>query len=211
MKEIFIRGYEKEIYMGFNIVMAIYFMFAFFFPEQSGYWLVTNGFPIILIEFLSFFITIFLFDYWGGEQEVTIKKKCYSLLGLCGILVMAGVAIIVFNPLLFLYLLVSVGIKFFMFKSKGTRLKARIIQVYSALILILTVMIAIVLSNVMLFFTDQIVAYQEFFKTLPGTMSGLIVDNPGFIALWGCFYFVFLSLYEIVVKMRESKKKNIHL
>ena len=181
-------------------------MYSFFYPVESDFWLIKNGFLILIIEFFSLFIIVFLSDFWQERQSRSEHKTIHPLVGLCAVLLMTSIIIIVFNPLLLLYFLVSIGVKFFRFRSETSRSTIAMNQVYSVIFLVLSAFATLLFSQIMLSFSDQIIAYRSFFESLPGKMSGAVVDNPGFIAMWGFFYFIFLSIFELC---RSARKKKI--
>ena len=82
-------------------------------------------------------------------------------------------------------------------------------QIVSIVCLIVAAFAALLFANLLLFFSKQITLYQGFFQSLPGTFRGMIVDNPGFIAVWGFFFFILLILYEFFKKKIIIRRTNL--
>src|SRR3972149_740288 len=66
---------EQLISVLFYAGMACWFLYAFFFPVESDYWLMRNGIPVMFIEFLTPFIALSLATLLRKETFWTWSHK----------------------------------------------------------------------------------------------------------------------------------------
>lgn len=212
-------------YLLFHLGMAGYFIYAFFYPAETDFWLVKNGFPIIMLEFFGIFVMLGLAHFTGKDtgwrasgaykhpklkevfEKISIKtgipERRLDMLftALIG-LVMAFAFTAIFNIMLFVYFLVSVAVKYFSFLGREHLLHEGLEIGYMVLFLVFGMFFAMLFSFVFIFFPEHTALHQKTFFDVAsqtgGSMSGAVVDNPGMITLWGMFYFVGMGLSKFI-------------
>jgi len=188
---------EQLISVLFYAGMACWFLYAFFFPVESDYWLMRNGIPVMFIEFLTPFIALSLATLLRKETFWTWSHKLLAFAFLAVLLFLAfAITDARSNLWLFGYLMLSAVIKFLGFRSfadiRSEATEVLILMTFS----ISFAATALLLSVFSILFPVQRAAQLEFYyTTLPTSrQSSFIYGNPGFIALWGFLYFIFLAL-----------------
>ena len=218
---------SKTIFVLFNLIMIGYFAYGFLFPKESDFWLVTTGFPIILLEFLTVFVVFTGADSFNNRRSK--RQKSLSLLVLLGLFLTAfGFCFSIGNnPLLFGYFVLSSAVKIFRLKDELAFIRSNPAGIrtnssdslkaigYSAAAIIFGAIIAVPLSFFAIFFPAQQGLLREALvqnvERTGGTISGIVVDNPGFIACWGILYFLLLLLFELFpnfIKFESIKPKS---
>ena len=76
----FKKIFSKTPLYTFCIVMILFFYTGLVYPEQTSYWLVTNGIQIIILEFISIFTTLLLLVITNEEAEKMLSVQTSGLL-----------------------------------------------------------------------------------------------------------------------------------
>lgn len=197
---------ERVLSLIFSTGMALYFIYSFFYPRETGFWLLRNGFPILMLEFFSVFTVLLVADILKKKTGWVSKSKGNAKLGLLLILAMAFGVTYAFNVLLFFYFLLSTGIKFFECRSKKDMVSEAQQAGLSGAVFIASAFVSLVFGPLMKIFGTQISEYQ-LWGSIPG-MSGAIVDNPGVLALWGFFYFTCMAAFS-GINIRFPLRKSL--
>lgn len=191
---------DRILPFSFNASMAAYFAYSFLFPAATGFWLVKDGFAIILLEFFSFFIILALATGLnkdsGWEYSGPAPGTRSFWLMLAAVLAMAFLFSFVLGALvLFGYFLLSLGVKAYQLhhlpdaKAEGQQVA------FAVLFFLLGAFAAVALSPWLASqFPDSVAALSAAFRQTGYDVEGDAVDNPGFIAIWGLLYFVGMAL-----------------
>jgi len=124
--------HQRIIFWGFCISMILFFVTGAMYPVETNYWLVSNGVPIFIIEFISIFSILFLLVLTNkkAEEQLNIQvsgvigsrtsKKTGYIVGLVGVILMAFFFLFIYNIWIFMYFLASHAVKYFAFKQIST-------------------------------------------------------------------------------------------
>lgn len=97
----------------FCFIMILLYYNGFIYPEETNYWIVVYGLPIIFLELLG--LITFLFLIMIVEHEFYIG---WPMIVLILIILITFFFTFLFNILLFIYFLISVLIKFFALRKE---------------------------------------------------------------------------------------------
>ena len=106
---------SKIPFLLFSAAMILFYYTGLAFPEETNFWLVSYGFPILMLEFLGICVIVLLLSIINKENQ-----KRMPILGLIVIMLMAFAFTALFNIILYLYFLISTGIKYVAFKKFRT-------------------------------------------------------------------------------------------
>jgi len=203
---------ERILAIGFYIGIAAYFIYSFFFPVETDFWLMRNGFPIMILEFLTPIVILIIGKYHGKETGFkstgTTSKEGLMVALLVVCIAALIVSFSVSNLLLFGYFLLSVILKFINSKSKiDMRIEGRGVF-FTVVMWGVSMISAVPFSGIFLLFPSKIAEHVNFLKTLPGEHAGAIIDNPGLLVMWGTIYFLLLSI--VIIPFVGKKLINIY-
>ena len=199
---------KKISFFAFSFIMIIFFFVGLAYPEETDFWLVKYGFTLLILEVVSSGFLIFSLP--------SLSKKKIDLFLIIGFIFYLGFALpfaAYSNILLVPYFIVSGSIKYFYFNKKDVKdeLRRRIGTIFfTAFSFSFSIVCALLLSPLLTnIFPTQIELLKNVFVNLGGG-SGDIAENPGIIALWGVFYFVFLMLFDLILHKFKSKTETPH-
>ncbi len=181
----------------FNFLVIYYFAYGFLFPEETGFWLIHYGFPVILLEFFSVFTILSLPLLLDKREAGTGLMLVFTSFALVFVIT------ILFNPPVFIYFVVSTGLKFIALKQgkwEAAETAKRVAITGFAIVIsaVLAIGLSPIIGNA---FPGQQEALRyritEAAAQQGGAISGEIVDNPAYIAVWGILYFLIVTVLEI--------------
>jgi len=200
-------------YMIFSLVMIFLFYNGLMYPEETNYWIITFGLPILILEICSLFVPILL-----ANMIMYRSYDGWPLYSLIVIMVIAFCFTYFFNIILFFYFLLSSIIKFIVFKNKKNQedfdeaIGGLGITAVSILISMIVATILITLFSD--FFSYQIQLIEEFiYSQIPPNVE--IVGNMeyvlgGLISFWGILYFSISLLLNLLFKIKyKFRKENV--
>ncbi|GEM_PF-2907649 len=204
--------YSKLLAILFNFSMALWFVYSFLFPVETGYWLIYSGLSILILEFFSVFIIVFLGSIlkketgWrsSGVDSGEQKSKIPGIFMLLLLVLMAGAFTVILNVWLFVYFVFSMGVKAVAMFFKTSAQEEGVTALKTGVAIVLSAFGAIFFSFFTLLFTPQQNLFREEISRLSAELlnsgvhiSGAAFDNPGFTAFWGILYFLILLFFEI--------------
>ncbi len=199
----------------FNIAMALYFVYAFLFPESTDFWLVKDGIAILILEFLAVFVILITATALGKDSGWTYEGPALNThsfwLLLAAILSMALMFSVVLGVwVLFVYFVLSLGVKALQMRGQPDAKAEGLRAAYATLFLLLGAFGAVFVSPLLAgFFPDSVASLSEALPTNGFDADGEAV-NPAFIALWGAFYFVGIALITSrLLPMRTATPEDI--
>ena len=187
-------------------IFCTFMIFSYYkglmYPEQTNYWLVKNGVPIMLLEFLSIFSVILLLPTSLIEKHMLIKeagllanKKIGRWIFLIAIMCMAFFVTFIYNILLFFYFLLSNTVKYLAFIQIKTSKEGNE-TMKSFGVMVISVVLSFLLAFVFSFFINSIFSHQLYllnqFEEDVFQKSGVVGgSNLGFFAIWRFTTFLF--------------------
>jgi hypothetical protein len=200
---------SRLIFFIFCASMIYFYYQGLVDPIGTHYWLVSFGLAILLLDFCTLFVVaLFL------RMQDTPKGKRFWLFWLAMVIIIAFGASVYLNILLFGYFLVSIGIRFLLTRRRQSadQMSGDTRWIFiTGVAIVLSVTVAVAFSSALLsMYPSQIELLRQYIQhhTSPGGMSGMIPDNPGFIAVWGIFYFLFQILFTVVSDRLRTVMKN---
>jgi len=191
----------------FNLSVAGYFVYAFLFPEATGYWLAQGGFYVFIAEFLGIFVLLLLAQALGKKTGWTYSGDANPWLFIGVVMAMAFVFAWSLNALwAFGFFLISTVVKAFQIHHSPDAQSEGRQAVYSLLFLLLGTFGALFLSPLAYAFPHSVDVLSAVARS--GGAEGLAVDNPGFNAIWGLIYFLgmaFVSLKPGWLSLEQAK------
>lgn len=182
---------------------------GFMNPEETNYWIVRFGLPILFLEFLGLLAFIFL--------GMVVYYKAYDewpmLLLIVIILIAFGFTVFI-NILIFLYFLLSIIIKFFVFR---TTKDAEVDEEEPDLILVVALSWGISLAIGFLaspiltnFYPEKINVIENFHisQLPPGVHLEGNISTGSLTVLWGISYFFFSFMFTLVQIIYNWKKRK---
>lgn len=162
----------KIVIILFNLLTIGFFVFAYFYPEQSGFRLAQEGVWILIVEFLSVGVI--------SAQRIALKENItvtvFTILVPFFLLFM--ISFLILKSLIpFIYYIITFALK--IYKTKKTE------EVYLGEELGKK-LVSIILSGI---FSAIIFG---------GHSGGDIGEKPLFILFWGILYFSFISIFEFI-------------
>ncbi len=185
----------------FNVGMIFVFARALLFPEVSAEWIFRGAFLIFIFEFLAVFTTagVLKMKAASGVSVTSIKNTTLSLVVPCGFAVLFGY--ITGNLFAAGYFIVSTVVKLFDQKRNGK--EADFVVAIVGILATLTIVVFTVPFWAALFpFSEQILS-----QKIEGT-SGVFVDTPQTLLVWGVLYFSFMIWYELKRETVEAWLKR---
>ena len=213
--------YQRIIFWGFCISMILFFVIGAIYPVETNYWLVANGVPIFIIEFISIFSMLFLLVLTNKKAEERlniqvsgvigsrVSKKTSYLVALVCVFLMAFFFLFVYSIWIFIYFLASHAVKYFAFKQITTSEETnKAINAWggATVSLILSILISFFFSGFIgSIFSEQIALMNEY--------HGKILSNAGatgfasfeIFILWGILYFIMLIFFDWLAPVWEEK------
>jgi len=179
-------------------------------PKPTDFWLIRYGFPILILEFLSVFSILILPNLINNG----FKDKV-SLYVLFTILLMAFVLTININIFLFLYFILSIFIKYFVFKKQKVSVgfmndfKGIMVTTFAFLT---SLSLAFVFSSSLInIYPDQIEILKQFIiEEVKVNIKGEIFNNPSLVALWGMLHFAFLFIFTLLIDFSNIKRSKLN-
>jgi heme/copper-type cytochrome/quinol oxidase subunit 2 len=180
-------------------------------PIKTDYWLVNFGLIILFLEFITLFVVVIFL-----RIQDPAESKGQLIFWLIIMIIMAFAFSAFQNIVLFGYFLLSVAIRFVLVRKKPstdqTTGETRWIMITAAAI-VLSVMVAVVFSSSLVYsYSSQIDLLRDYIQnhgSFGGKASGMIPENPAFIAVWGIFYFLFQILFTIIAERFKGTAKTI--
>ena len=193
----------------FSLTMIGFYYIGLVSPEQTNFWIVHYGYPIIFLELLS------LFAYVMVSHIAEYKEYFSWSMGFLIILVIIAFSFTyLFNIVVFFYFLLSLGIKYISLRRIGDDDKLEADLATPALSWLCAVCIGLVCSPLLRnFYSRQIELIEQYVKNvlLPGVqITGNIagVYLGGIIALMGIVFFSCTILISIVRFVVTWKRKE---
>ncbi len=204
------------------LFMIFWFGYCFFFPIETGLWLVKDGFALITLEFLSVFMLVLIPAAFGKETGWKSSRGKFSMAfegpKAAGRGNRADVlfAIILISLMAFLWTFLSDAIYLFGYFVVSSVIKAVLITkrkdalqegkeaAIIGIAMLASALLAILVSPVFHLFPENLEILREAF--VGKNASGLIVDNPGFMAAWGMLYFLLIMAFEIFEPIKIQKR-----
>lgn len=173
-------------------MLAGYFLQALLFPKDHIDFIYSMGFVIFLLEFLNIHSTGMIMG--ASEQKKTLHNLRHKGFLLILYLIFYLVA---FSVAKNYYVVISAVISFLskLFFKQALPKDTSNIAVSGGLLVILTVALAMIsdLIKIIIPFPEEV------YLNKPGNTSGVFVDVPQTLLLWGVLYYFLLGLYEIVL------------
>ena len=200
----------------FCISMILFFYIGLAYPEQTNYWLATNGIIIMILEFISIFSMILLLVIANKNAEIQLGIEVKGILadrlpnrtnyfiGLICVMIMALVFTSFYNIWLFVYFLISSIVKFVAFKqiktTSQTNEKIRSIGI-TIISLIFSAIIGFILSIFLCgIFQEQLALLYEYHSSVSAASASIQV-----FVFWGILYFAFLIFFDWYADFYEAR------
>jgi len=187
--------------------MIYYFIRGFLYPIETNFWLVHYGFPIIMMEFFSFFAIMMI-------PEIIATKKIKTIFALLIVILFAfAISFIFYSYWVFLFFILTILSKFFVVYTVEDYENETKLYVTMMIAFILSAFLALVFSV----FGNAFPIQQELLRNriietatrLKGSsIKGEIVDNPAYIVAWGVIYYIMLTLFQTFNLIKFQKKNT---
>jgi len=198
-----IRVISMIPFLIFCSIMILFFYNGFLYPIVTDFWIVRYGIPVLIFELCSIFMIFFLLS-------ITSKEKKFTWLIFIFFFIMPIIfsffLTYIFNIYMFPYFLLSIFIKFIVFRKidESHDFTGVIITILS---IPLSMAIGAIFNSMILdrfpYQSGLINSYMDSLAKSSGNMN-----NPaGFFALWGIFYFSFLILFTLLFEILIWRKK----
>jgi len=213
--------HQRIIFWVFCISMILFFYIGAMYPVETNYWLVTNGVPIFIIEFLSIFSILMLLVLTNkkAEERLNIEvsgfivskysKKTGYLIGLICIFLMAFFFFYIYSIWIFGYFLLSHAVKYFAFKKITTVEETnKAINAWGG------ATVSVILSGLISFFfsgftgsifSEQITLMNEYHREILSNAGATGYASFEFFILWGILYFIMLIFFDWLAPVWEEK------
>jgi len=212
----------------FFISLAFYFPYSYLNLEETGYWMVHYGFPILILDLLAPAFILYIFVNFGeGGKKIRTKyvDEHHALQSIVQFICMfAAVLIIYLNPKALLYFLASMGLKTCFVLSKGMDKKMQDELASWVLVILIMALIAIPASAISLFYEENAIMVEQYLMTnIPvcKTHSTFfdsacsLMKHPGYITTWGTLSYLSLAviilkpgLFNSLIKRFENGKRK---
>ena len=215
------RLYQKIPFWIFCISMFLFFILGAMYPVETNYWLVSNGVPIFLIEFLSIFTTVFLLVIANKEAEKRLNiqvsgilgsrmsKKTSYIVGLIAIFLMAFVFLFIYSIWIFAYFLLSHAVKYFAFKKILTKEETnRTLNAWggATVSLILSSILSVILMGIThSIFSEQIILMNEYHSQILSNAGVTGYASLEFFIMWGIIYYAMVVFFDWIAPIWEEK------
>lgn len=187
--------------------MILFFLQALVFPQNNISWLFTGAVGILFFEFLSLHVGVALsvvFFIGGGKQiNSALKVLAFLLVGFYGLFAVAW-GIIDQSFIVPIYFVLSSTIKIFENKEGG---KALVQAVFRFFLMFFSVFFALLIGALFVYLFPF---SQEVLDANPGTMSGVLVEEPQQGLAWGIIYFSLLAFIDYL-SLKKGKPYILHL
>lgn len=184
-----------------NLLLAIPFIQAIIWPTQNINFIYKTSVAIMIVEFLTLHSSLMLFGYKNGG----IKTKGGKNIGILPIfaaymLMLYTTSVSLKSYIIFATAAFSFAIKFFIDRQSPDPLR----QIKSTVAYMSSIFTVILFSFLLPFL---IPLPQEVFLAKPLNTSGLFVDTPQTILVWGILYPIYLVLIENI-KLKTKDLPN---
>jgi hypothetical protein len=216
--------YQRIIFLIFCISMLLFFILGAMYPVETNFWLVSNGVPILIIEFISIFSISLLLVITNKKAEehlniqmsgifgsIVSKKTGYIFFLIC-VFIMAFSFLFIYSIWILLYFLISHLVKYFAFKQSSTTEETnRAINAWggATVSIILSALISFFLSSYTYsIFAEQITLMNEYHQEILSN-SG-VTGSASFevFIMWGILYFIMLIFFDWFAPIWEKKQVN---
>ncbi|PIU21649.1 MAG: hypothetical protein COT15_01245 [Candidatus Diapherotrites archaeon CG08_land_8_20_14_0_20_34_12] len=194
---------EEKIYKLSHIGMALFFLYALFFQNFAGNWLLANGLIILVLEAYALMINDFVVK-WYYENALEIKEKFSVIVMIVLFLLIASYFAYSTGIFVLAFFWVSFVINFYHIKSK-IKLEQRQETInYNLLMLAFSLMLALIV------FTAYSLVFEpsNLVKTISKHNPIEALRFPELIAPWGFLYFLFLAVNPMLTLRKTLKKKH---
>jgi len=214
------RLFPKIPFCIFCISMILLFCNGLAYPEETNYWIVTNGVVIMFLEFISLFSTVTLFNIAEDKikkqlrmqfEEKPTKERYFRIdlyvnyFALFVTMFMALYLSYLYNIWLFIYFIITNAVKFYGFKQTKTISELNEKNKYIAVSLITLILSSsfslVLLEFVGSYFHNQLILLQE----VHNSMFPSVDVSIGWLVFWGIFYFIFILFFDFLIDYWEYK------
>jgi len=187
-----------------NVVLVVFFVRALLHPADFTDFIYKTGIMIFMIEFMSLHSSGMFF---GAAQKQQAGSKVMTLKLKLTLFVFYGMFIVVFAAMTgqwlgAVYFLVSLGGKVAYSKSINAEERLKPVAAGIAMLLLSTFTVVFTAGLLKKMFPFP----HEVLSARPPGQSGLFIDSPQTLLVWGILYFSLMTLCEILI-FRKSHGK----
>jgi len=199
--------------------MALFFALAFFFPEKTGFWIINNGLPTLLLEFFGLFVVIIsgalAIQTTRGEERYNAHWLAYLLMFILllvstfGLFMSSPIGLL--NPPLVLFFLVSTTVKFIDIRLENKLGAEHKLLVTTAAAYLLAFFCALLAGTFLApLFPDLLSSYKAQYYINANIYSPL--SSPIVSAAWGILYYSAMALAPLILFEKAATKSiQLHL